>query len=80
MSTCRFCKHFIYEHGSTRVPLKYGPRHYAHYDCFLDSGHTLDELPAYQISKFPYKLIKERGLLNDAERLTRNKVLGGPYA
>lgn len=32
-----------------------------------DAGHHLGEIPPHQIKKFPYRLLKERSLLADAE-------------
>jgi hypothetical protein len=64
MNTCRFCKKMLPE-------VKYGTRHYAHFDCYLDAGKPLDALSQWQIKKFPYFLLKERGLLDEAARLTK---------
>jgi hypothetical protein len=49
--------------------VKYGVRHYAHYDCYLDQGKKLEDLSAWQIRRFPYFLLQKRGLLNTAEKL-----------
>jgi hypothetical protein len=62
-STCRFCKKLI-DQG-----VKYGPRHYAHFECYLDAGKRLDDLTKFQISQFPFRVIKDRGLLVHAELL-----------
>lgn len=69
-NTCRFCKSPM---SSDLV--KYGTRHYAHYACYLDAGKKLSDLPAWQIGKFPYFLLKERGLLEEAQRLTKGKAI-----
>jgi hypothetical protein len=66
---CRFCKQF--ETDSMRL-VKYGVRHYAHYECFLDAGKTLDDLPRWQVQSFPYFLLKKRELL-DHPKLKENK-------
>jgi hypothetical protein len=63
MTTCRFCKSWKHEDRM----VKYGVRHYAHYECFLDAGHKLEELHDWQIVRFPYRLLKERGLIEAAE-------------
>jgi hypothetical protein len=62
-NTCRFCDSF------SQNLVKYGTRHYAHFDCYLDAGKKLDELHGWQVSMFPYRLLQERGLLDDARRL-----------
>ena len=64
MGTCRFCDDF-----STDAPLQYGIRHYAHFNCFLDH-RPLSDLKPWKINQFPFRLLKERGLLEEAERLT----------
>lgn len=56
MSTCRFCKNWKGE------MVKYEVRHYAHFECYLDAGKKLEDLHDWQIGKFPYRLIKARGL------------------
>lgn len=60
-NTCRFCKKF--ETDSSRL-VKYGTRHYAHFKCYLDAGKTIDGLSVWQVGQFPYRLLKERGLLD----------------
>lgn len=57
MNSCRFCDH----PGQNLV--KYGRRHYAHPDCYLEAGKSLDDLHAWQVRQFPYRVLKERGLL-----------------
>jgi hypothetical protein len=64
-NTCRFC----HEVGSLDL-VKYGTRHYAHYDCYLDAGKKLSDLPKWQVSKFPYRLLEQRSLLNEARQIT----------
>lgn len=59
---CRFCK----EWRGDKV--KYGVRHYAHFKCYLDAGKSLDDLHAWQLRQFPYRLLKDRGLLEYAEK------------
>lgn len=62
MNTCRFCKKWSPE---------YGVRHYAHYECYLDAGKDLFMLPRREVARFPYKLLKARGLLDKIERMER---------
>ncbi len=66
-NTCRFCKEF-----SRDDLLKYGVRHYAHYKCYLDAGKSLDDLPDWKVSQFPFRLLKERGLLAGVEKRLAN--------
>lgn len=64
--TCRFCG----ESGPEYRFLKYGVRHYAHFACYLDAGKSLSDLHKWQIEGFPFRLIQERGLMDEVERLT----------
>jgi hypothetical protein len=59
-NTCRFCD------DRDQSMVKYGVRHYAHYRCYLDAGKSLDDLHPWQARQFPYRLLKERGLLSSA--------------
>lgn len=59
MQTCRFCKSWKDEDRM----VKYGVRHYAHFECYLDAGKSLDGLHDWQIIAFPAVLLKERGLM-----------------
>ena len=63
MQTCRFCKSWKDEGHM----IKYGVRHYAHFDCYLDSDKSLENLSDWQILKFPYGMLKDRGLLHIAK-------------
>ena len=63
---CRFCHQYAM---SDRL-VKYSTRHYAHHGCFLEAGHTLDELHAWQVGLFPYRVLALRGLLDVAKDLT----------
>lgn len=65
MQTCRFCK------GWNGEMVKYGVRHHAHHACYLDAGKTLEELYAWQISQFPFRVLADRDLLNRAEQLVK---------
>ena len=42
--------------------VKYGVRHYAHFECYLDAGKDLEALHDWQIVSFPYRLLIARGL------------------
>lgn len=68
MPTCRFCK----ERRAKMV--KYEVRHYAHYDCYLAAGKKLADLNAWQVAQFPYRLLKEHCLINEAERIADEAV------
>jgi hypothetical protein len=65
-NTCRFC-HGIQWHDQG---VKYGTRHYAHFACYLDAGKKLADLQKWQIGTFPFRLLRERGLMAQVERLT----------
>ena len=67
MKTCRFCK----DHRGKMV--KYGVRHYAHHNCYLEAGKKLEDLHAWQIREFPYRVLQERGLLSRAMELAPNQ-------
>lgn len=65
-ATCRFCKETAHQDRM----VKYGVRHYAHFNCYLDNK-TLHKLLPWQIGQFPWKLIKERGLEAEAAECSR---------
>lgn len=62
MNTCRFCSAY-----HDRKMVKYGTRHYAHQECYIIAGKRITDLHDWQIVLFPYKLLKEHGLLKEAE-------------
>lgn len=62
---CRWCKRYA---PSTEL-LKYGRRHYAHPECFLDAGHDLAELHEWQVGTIPSRVLKARGLTEYAATL-----------
>lgn len=62
MSTCRFCN------NTNQSLVKYGVRHYAHFKCYLDAGKKLEDLHDWQVREFPYRLLKDRGLLDQIDR------------
>ena len=63
---CRFCE------SRDQSLVHYSTRHYAHFECYLDAGKPLSALHAWQVGQFPYKLLKERGLLAQAERIAED--------
>ncbi len=65
LHTCRFCKGW-----KDQNMVQYGVRHHAHHKCYLDAGKKLSDLHAWQVGEFPHRLLKERGLLEEAERIT----------
>jgi hypothetical protein len=56
--TCRFCGEISGE------MIRYGTRHYAHPVCYLDAGKPVCDLPSHELTRLPYFLLKERGLLD----------------
>lgn len=60
MPTCRFCNNW-----RDQGMVKYGPRHYAHFRCFLENGKSLVDLPGWKLGEFPYRLLKEFGAVNE---------------
>ena len=68
---CRFC-----DDWRDQGLVKYGARHYAHYRCYLDAGKPLSALSKWQIDEFPYFLLKDRGLLPEAEALNTEQERG----
>jgi len=58
---CRFCKKLSFD-GDGMV--KYGTRHYAHFECYLAAGKPLSALRDWQVIQFPHRLLKDRGLLD----------------
>lgn len=69
-NTCRFCgESEIGRNGTSDKLVKYGTRHYAHHACYLDAGKTLDDLHAWQVGQFPYRLLQKHGLIDKADRI-----------
>lgn len=62
-NTCRFCE------SRDQSMVHYGVRHYAHFDCYLNAGKKLDDLHTWQVRQFPYRFLKERGLLTAAAEI-----------
>lgn len=69
MNVCRFC----HSHDMHYRLVKYGTRHYAHFACYLDHK-PLSDLKKWQIEGFPFRLLQERGLMEEVERLTCGAV------
>ena len=67
MAICRICK--VPARADTGV--RYSIRHFAHFECFLNAEKSLSDLHAWQVGRFPYRLLRERGLLAEADRLMR---------
>ena len=65
LHTCRLCGQMMRHYEG----VKYSVRHYAHFACYLDNK-PLSDLHKWQIEGFPFRLIKERGLMDEVERLT----------
>lgn len=75
---CRFCGE-----GTAGEMVKYGVRHYAHFACYLDAGRPLAALSPWQVGQFPWRVLRERGLSDEAERMLdaagdRTKMLFNP--
>lgn len=66
MQSCRLC-HSDMQHYEG---VKYSRRHYAHFTCYLDAGKPLSDLHKWQIEGFPFRVIRDRGLMAEVERLT----------
>jgi len=67
IGSCRFCRKHVFD-DYAEVGFKYGRRHYAHFECFLDR-RPLDEVPEWVVPHIPYRILKERGMLEAAERI-----------
>lgn len=64
--TCRMCG----ESAHVANMVKYGVRHYAHQECYLDR-RGLDGLHAWQVGHLSWKALEARGLMDQAERIVR---------
>lgn len=65
--SCQFCR----KSADTDDLVKYGVRHYAHFGCYLEAGKSLDDLHAWQVRQFPFKLLRERGLLEQVDQIEK---------
>lgn len=70
-NNCRFCKKFETDGSNSLV--KYGTRHYAHYRCYLEAGKSLDDLHAWQLGHFPFRMVRDLGLLPYFEARAENE-------
>lgn len=74
MNTCRFCKET--EFHPDRVGVMYSTRHFAHFVCYLNAGKPLEALTKWQVSRFPWQLLKARGLMEQATKLMAKTTTG----
>lgn len=74
-STCRFCKETSYHPEKEGV--RYAVRHFAHFKCYLDAGKSLDNLTPWQVGLFPFQLLKAKGLIDQATKITAARKIGG---
>ena len=65
MAACRFCKEYDIE---SRM-VTYAPRCNAHFRCYLKGGKPLAKLRAFQIGKFPVRVLDEFGVREEADRI-----------
>lgn len=65
-NTCRFC-----DAPMSQDLVKYGTRHYAHYECYLKAGKDPTKLRSWQVEAFPYFLLKKYGWLEKVENAMR---------
>jgi hypothetical protein len=66
MSACRFCHSDEEDDRGLEVSIKYGPRHYAHPDCFLKAKGAagFDLLHDWQLETFPALAANRAGLFD----------------
>lgn len=74
MNTCRMCAKAEFGFNISVKLVRYGKRHYAHHACYLDAGKKLEELHAWQVGEFPFRLLQVRGLLDKAEQIVANDI------
>lgn len=65
--TCRRCGEYSFRAYDEMV--RTGPRHWYHFACYLDAGKSLESLDPSTVGRMPYKMLKERGLLERAEQI-----------
>lgn len=68
--TCRFCGQSA--HAGRLV--KYEVRHYAHADCYLDRK-PLSSLQPWQVGQISWRVLRQRGLIEEAARILRRDEL-----
>lgn len=66
-NTCRFCE------DRDQDMVRYGIRHHAHFHCYLNAGKKIGDLHPWQVRSFPYFLLKEHGLLDEAQRIIESE-------
>lgn len=64
---CRMCG----KDGHVAKLVKYGVRHYAHQECYLDRK-GLDGLHPWQVGHLSWKALEARGLMDRAEAIMRD--------
>jgi len=74
--TCRFCG----ECSDDRALVKYQVRHYAHHACYLAAGKLLTDLHPWQVELFPFRVLKEYGLLEVAAAHVARAARGNGHA
>lgn len=57
--------------GHVAKMVKYGVRHYAHQDCYLDR-RGLDGLHPWQVGHLSWKALEARGLMDRANEIVRS--------
>ena len=67
--TCRFCR----KRDPRSTMVKYGTRHYAHFDCYLSARKSIDDLTSKQIGRFPCRVMRKHGLLDQADKILAEK-------
>lgn len=65
--TCRLCG----ESGHIAKLVKYGVRHYAHQDCYLDRN-GLAGLRPWQVGHLSWKALEARGLMEQAAAIVKS--------
>lgn len=71
--TCRGCGQM--DHHDNLV--RYGARHNMHFRCYLESEKPLGKLPRREIGRFPFRLLRDFGKLDEA-RAAIAKAEGKP--
>ena len=66
INTCRFCHETIWP---SQPSLRYGTRHCAHPHCYFDAGKPLSALKKHQVERLPWRVLKDRGLLDEARKM-----------
>jgi hypothetical protein len=64
---CRLCG----KGGDASEMTQYAVRHHAHFRCYIERGRALSDLKPWQVRRFPFFLLKQHGLLGEADRLAK---------